>query len=110
MGGKKKEHAKIPSETAEIIDEIESMKYCAAALMKNDDVKISSEMTASEIVDVMDKYLDLAEKKLAEEKQIKTEQELMSAIFKLQREIEDLYQDMEKIKQNSCTRGKVWGA
>ncbi len=78
--------------------------------MKNDVVKINSEKTASEIVVAMDKYLDLAEKKLAEEKQIKTERELMSAIFKLQREIEDLYRDMEKIKQNSSTRGKVCDA
>ena len=64
MGGKKKERAKIPSETAEIIDEVESLKYCAAALMKRDNTEITSDMTASEIIDVMDNYLHLAEKSL----------------------------------------------
>lgn len=98
MGGKKKERAKIPSRTAEIIDEIESLKYRAAALMKTDNAEITSDMTAAEIIDVMDKYLYLAEKKLAEEIRIKTEQNVMSEILKLQREIEALHQDLENIK------------
>lgn len=109
MGKNKKERTNIPSETAKAIDEVESLKYYAAALMKNDDVKITSEMTTSEIVDIMDKYLALAEKKLAEEKQIKTEREVMSAIIKLRREIEVLYRDMEKLKNNN-TIGKIGGA
>ncbi|MDE5859976.1 MAG: hypothetical protein K2H23_06275 [Oscillospiraceae bacterium] len=98
MGGKKKEQAKIPSETAEIINETESLKYRAAALMKNDNVEITSDMTLSEIVDVMNKYFDMAEKELAEEKRIKTERELMSEILRLQREIEALHRDLENIK------------
>lgn len=63
MGGKKKERAKIPSKTAEIIDEVESLKYRAAALMKRDNAEITSDMTDAEIIGVMDKYLALAEKK-----------------------------------------------
>ncbi len=98
MGGKKKERAKIPSKTAEIIDEIESLKYRAAALMKTDNAEITSDMTDAEIISVMDKYLYLAEKKLAEELRIKTEQNVMSEILKLQREIEALHQDLENIK------------
>ncbi|MDE7288617.1 MAG: hypothetical protein K2N71_03810, partial [Oscillospiraceae bacterium] len=86
MGGKKKERAKIPSKTAEIIDEIESLKYRAAALMKMDNAEITSDMTDVEIISVMDKYLYLAEKKLAEEIRVKTEQNVMSEILKLQRE------------------------
>ncbi|MDE6595256.1 MAG: hypothetical protein K2K44_04525 [Oscillospiraceae bacterium] len=97
MGGKKKERAKIPSRTAEIIDEIESLKYRAAALMKLDNAEITSDMTAAEIIAVMDKYLYLAEKKLAEEIRIKTEQNVMSEILKLQREIDDLRKNLEKI-------------
>lgn len=106
MGGKKKERAKIPSETAEIIDEAESLKYCAAVLMKKDNVRITPDMTTSEIVDIMDKYLDLAEKKLAEEKQIKTEREVMSAITKLHKEIEDIYRDMETTMHRQNI--KIW--
>ena len=67
MGGKKKERAKIPSETAEIID-------------------------------VMDNYLHLAEEKLAEERLQKTEQNVISEILRLQREIEALHRDLENIK------------
>lgn len=98
MGGKKKERAKIPSETAEIIDEIESLKYRAAALMKRDNAEITSDMTDTEIIGIMDKYLDLAEKKLAEELRIKTEQNVMSEILRLQKEIETLHQELENIK------------
>lgn len=98
MGGKKKERAKIPSGTAEIIEEIESLKYRAAALMKTDNAEITSDMTDAEIIAVMDKYLYLAEKKLAEEIRIKTEQNVMSEILKLQREIKALHQDLENIK------------
>lgn len=98
MGGKKKERAKIPSKTAEIIDEVESLKYRAAALMKRDNAEITSDMTDGEIIGVMDKYLDLAEKKLAEELRIKTEQNVMSEILRLQKEIETLHQELENIK------------
>lgn len=98
MGGKKKQRAKIPSKTAEIIDEVESLKYRAAALMKRDNAEISSGMTDAEIIGVMDKYLDLAEKKLAEERQKRTEQSVMSEILKLQNEIETLHQELENIK------------
>lgn len=98
MGGKKKERAKIPSETTEIIDEVESLKYRAAALMKRDNTEITSDMTASEIIDVMDNYLHLAEKKLAEERLQKTEQSVISEILRLQREIEALHRDLENIK------------
>ena len=97
MGGKKKERAKIPPETAEIIDEIESLKYRAAALMKLDNAEITSDMTDAEIIAVMDKYLYLAEKKLAEELRIKTEQNVMSEILKLQREIDDLRHNLENL-------------
>ncbi len=99
MGGKKKEHAKIPSKTAEIIDEIESLKYRAAALMKTDNAEITSDMTAAEVIAVMDKYLYLAEKKLAEELRIKTEQNVMSEILKLQKEIDVLRQNIEKLNK-----------
>lgn len=34
MGGNRKAHKKIPLETAEIIDKVESMKYRAVAFMK----------------------------------------------------------------------------
>lgn len=98
MGGKKKERAKVPSETAEIIDGVESLKYRAAALMKRDNAEITPEMTASEIISVMDKYLYLAEKKLAEERLQRTEQSVMSEILRLQREIEALHRDLENIK------------
>lgn len=98
MGGKKKERAKIPSETAAIIDEVESLKYRAAALMKRDNAEITSDMTDGEIIGIMDKYLDLAEKKLAEELRIKTEQNVMSEILRLQKEIETLHQELENIK------------
>lgn len=98
MGGKKKERAKIPSETAVIIDEVESLKYRAAALMKRDNTEITSDMTASEIIDVMGNYLHLAEKKLAEERLQKTEQSVISEILRLQREIEALHRDLENIK------------
>ena len=97
MGGKKKERAKIPPETAEIIDEIESLKYRAAALMKLDNAEITSDMTDAEIIAVMDKYLYLAEKKLAEELRIKTEQNVMSEILKLQREIDDLRKNLANL-------------
>lgn len=98
MGGKKKERAKIPSKTAEIIDEVESLKYRAAALMKRDNAEITSDMTDAEIIGVMDKYLTLAEKKLAEELRVKTEQSVMSEILRLQKEIETLHQELENIK------------
>ena len=97
MGGKKKKRAKIPPETAEIIDEIESLKYRAAALMKLDNAEITSDMTDAEIIAVMDKYLYLAEKKLAEELRIKTEQNVMSEILKLQREIDDLRKNLANL-------------
>ena len=100
MGGKKKAkkvHTKIPSKTAEIIDEIESLKYRAAALMKTDNAEITSDMTDAEIIAVMDKYLYLAEKKLAEELRIKTEQNVMSEILKLQREIDELRKNLENL-------------
>lgn len=100
MGGKKKERAKIPSKTAEIIDEVESLKYRAAALMKKDNAEITSGMTDAEIIGVMDKYLDLAEKKLAEERQKRTEQNVMSEILRLQKEIDVLRQNMEKLNKN----------
>lgn len=102
MDGKKKAkkaHTKIPPETAEIIDEIESLKYRAAALMKTDNAEITSDMTAAEVISVMDKYLYLAEKKLAEEIRIKTEQNVMSEILKLQKEIDVLRQNIEKINK-----------
>lgn len=98
MGGKKKERAKIPSKTAEIIDEVESLKYRAAALMKRDNAEITSDMTDGEIIGVMDKYFALAEKKLAEKLRIKTEQNVMSEILRLQKEIETLHQELENIK------------
>lgn len=98
MGGKKKERAKIPSKTAEIIDEIESLKYRAAALMKRDNAEITSEMTDAEIISVMDKYLDMAEKKLEEERLKKTEQSILAEISRLQNEIEALHKDLENIK------------
>ena len=66
--------------------------------MKTDNAEITSDMTDAEIVAVMDKYLYLAEKKLAEEIRIKTEQNVMSEILKLQREIEALHHDLENIK------------
>lgn len=97
MGGKKKERAKIPSKTAEIIDEVESLKYHAAALMKRDNAEITSDMTDAEIIGVMDKYLALAEKKLAEELRIKTEQSVMQEILRLQKEINDLRKNLEKL-------------
>ena len=97
MGGKKKERAKIPSKTAEIIDEVESLKYRAAALMKRDNAEITSDMTDAEIIGVMDKYLDVAEKKLAEERLKKTEQDVMAEISRLQREIDVLRKNLEKL-------------
>lgn len=102
MDGKKKAkkaHTKIPSKTAEIIDEIESLKYRAAALMKTDNAEITSDMTAAEVIAVMDKYLYLAEKKLAEELRKKTEQNVMSEILKLQKEIDVLRQNIEKLNK-----------
>lgn len=99
MGGKKKERAKIPSKTAEIIDEVESLKYRAAALMKRDNAEITSDMTDAEIIGVMDKYLALAEKKLAEELRIKTEQSVMQEILRLQKEIDILRQNIEDLKK-----------
>lgn len=97
MGGKKKERAKIPSKTAEIIDEVESLKYRAAALMKRDNAEITSDMTDAEIISVMDKYLAIAEKKLAEERLKKTEQSVMSEISRLQREIDVLRKNLENL-------------
>lgn len=97
MKRNKKERAKIPSKTAEIIDEVESLKYRAAALMKRDNAEITSEMTAAEIIGVMDKYLDMAEKKLAEERLKKTEQDVMAEISRLQREIDVLRKNLEKL-------------
>lgn len=97
MKRNKKERAKIPSKTAEIIDEVESLKYRAAALMKRDNAEITSDMTAAEIISVMDKYLALAEKKLAEELRIKTEQSVMQEILRLQKEINDLRKNLEKL-------------
>lgn len=98
MKRKKKERAKIPSKTAEIIDEVESLKYRAAVLMKRDNAEITSDMTDAEIIGVMDKYLALAEKKLAEERLKKTEQDVMAEISRLQREIETLHQELKNIK------------
>lgn len=97
MKRNKKERAKIPSKTAEIIDEVESLKYRAAALMKRDNAEITSDMTDAEIIGVMDKYLALAEKKLAEELRIKTEQSVMQEILRLQKEINDLRKNLEKL-------------
>ena len=97
MKRNKKERAKIPSKTAEIIDEVESLKYRAAALMKRDNAEITSDMTDAEIIGVMDKYLDVAEKKLAEERLKKTEQDVMAEISRLQREIDVLRKNLEKL-------------
>lgn len=97
MKRNKKERAKIPSKTAEIIDEVESLKYRAAALMKRDNAEITSDMTDAEIIGIMDKYLDMAEKKLAEELRIKTEQSVMQEILRLQKEINDLRKNLEKL-------------
>lgn len=100
MGGKKKAkkvHTKIPSGTEEIIDGIESLKYRAAALMKTDNAEITSDMTDAEIIDIMNKYLYLAEKNLAEELRIKTEQNVMSEILRLQKEIDDLRKNLENL-------------
>lgn len=97
MGGKKKERAKIPSKTAEIIDEVESIKYRAAALMKRDNAEITSEMTDAEIISVMDKYLDMAKKKLAEERLKKTEQSVLAEISRLQDVLKKLREDMENL-------------
>lgn len=97
MKRNKKERAKIPSKTAEIIDEVESLKYRAAALMKRDNAEITSDMTDAEIIGVMDKYLALAEKKLAEELRIKTEQSVMQEILRLQKEINNLRKNLEKL-------------
>lgn len=97
MGGKKKERAKIPSKTVEIIDEVESLKYRAAALMKRDNAEITSDMTDAEIIGVMDKYLGMAEKKLAEELRVKTEENVMSEILRLQKEIDDLRHNLENL-------------
>lgn len=99
MKKNKKERAKIPSKTAEIIDEVESLKYRAAALMKRDNAEITSDMTDAEIIGVMDKYLDMAEKKLAEERLKKTEQDVMAEISRLQREIDVLRGDMENLNK-----------
>lgn len=98
MGGNKKKRAKIPPKTAEIINEVESLKYHAAALMKRDNAEITSGMTDTEIIGVMEKYLNLAEQKLAEERMQKNEQNIMSEILRLQREIEALHRDLENIK------------
>lgn len=65
--------------------------------MKTDNAEITSDMTAAEIIDVMDKYLYLAEKKLAKELRIKTEQNVMSEILKLQREIDVLRKNLENL-------------
>ena len=65
--------------------------------MKLDNAEITSDMTDAEIIAVMDKYLYLAEKKLAEELRIKTEQNVMSEILKLQREIDDLRKNLENL-------------
>ena len=97
MGGKKKERTKIPSKTAKIIDEVESLKYRAAALMKRDNAEITSEMTAEEIAGVMDRYLAIAEKMLAEERLKKTEQSVMSEILRLQDVLKKLREDMENL-------------
>lgn len=104
MGGKKKERAKIPSGTAEIIDEVESLKYRAAALMKSDNAEITPEMTDAEIIGIMDKYLDMAKKKLAEERLKKTEQSVMSEILRLQNEIEALHKGLENIKNKGANK------
>lgn len=101
MGGKKKERTKIPSKTAEIIDEVESLKYRAAALMKRDNAEITSEMTAEEIAGVMDRYLAIAEKMLAEERLKKTEQSVMSEILRLQREIDVLRKNLDDLKNKN---------
>lgn len=97
MGGKKKERAKIPSKTAEIIDEVESLKYRAAALMKRDNAEVTSDMTDEEIIGIMDKYLDMAEKKLVEELCVKAEQRIMSEILRLQKEIDVLRKNLENL-------------
>ncbi|MCM1380457.1 MAG: hypothetical protein NC192_00845 [Muribaculaceae bacterium] len=99
MSKNKKEHAKIPPETAAIIDDIESLKYRAAALMKSDGAEITPEMSAEEVAAVMDKYLNLAEKKLAEEKLKKTEENVMAEILRLQKEIAMLRQNMEDLSK-----------
>ncbi len=66
--------------------------------MKIDNAEITPDMTSAEIIDIMDKYFYLAEKKLSEELRIKTEQNVMSEILRLQREIEALHHDLENIK------------
>ena len=76
---------------------MESLKYRAAALMKRDNAEITSDMTDAEIIGVMDKYLALAEKKLAEELRVKTEENVMSEILRLQKEIDDLRHNLENL-------------
>ena len=66
--------------------------------MKTDNAEITSDMTGAEIVAIMDKYLYLAEKKLAEEIRIKTEQNVMSEILRLRREIDDLRKNLEDLQ------------
>lgn len=66
--------------------------------MKTDNAEITSDMTAEEIIDVMDKYLYMAEKMLAEEIRIKTEQSVMSEILRLQKEIDVLRQSLENLQ------------
>ena len=65
--------------------------------MKLDNAEITSGMTDAEIIAVMDKYLYLAEKNLAEEIRIKTEQNVMSEILRLQKEIDDLRNNFENL-------------
>lgn len=65
--------------------------------MKLDNAEITSDMTDAEILDVMDKYLYRAEKMLAEELRIKTEQNVMSEILRLQKEIDDLRKNLENL-------------
>lgn len=72
--------------------------------MKMDNAEITSEMTDAEIISVMDKYLDMAEKKLAEERLKKTEQSVMAEILRLQNEIEALHKDLENIKNKGANK------
>ncbi|MCM1480085.1 MAG: hypothetical protein NC085_10300, partial [Muribaculaceae bacterium] len=69
------------------------------ALMKSDGAEITPEMSAEEVAAVMDKYLNLAEKKLAEEKLKKTEENVMAEILRLQKEIAMLRQNMEDLSK-----------
>lgn len=99
MCEKKKERAKLPTKTAEMIDETETLKYRAAALMKRDSVLITSEMSVTQIADIMDKYMNMAEEELDREKLAKVERQVITEIFRLRDVLEKLRRDMENLKK-----------